>query len=510
MPTLAVGMLEMRESYNMPTASVGMAPFPSTFRNRNYIAEGCAMKKSCLFLCGVFCLAIVVGLDGALPAADEPGDELVQMIVDLVGEKDKEMRAIGLQQVREEAKGPAATKRFAALLPKLTPDAQAALLDALADRGDAAARPAALEMLKSQEEAVRAAATRALASLGEAADVPLLVQLLRAAAGPEKSAAQASLARMQGQCVNAAIVAELKSAKPDARIQLIDVLAARRAKDSVPSILAGSQDADAKVRMASMTALGQLAGPEHAADMLQGVLKAEPGAEREAAEKAVMFACNQTKDADKRAVPLLAAFAKLGEDDRTALLTALGRVGGPDALKVVQAAIADPHVQRSDAGIRALCNWPDASVADQLLDLAQTAKAANHRTSALRALIRVAALPDKRSDAERLDLLKKAMTLATRDDERNLVLKRARAIRTIESLRFAAPYMDKPKFAQEACATVVELAHHRGLREPNKAEFDKALDTVIAASKDADVVDLAKRYKKGQTAPPKVGPTKDP
>ena len=36
MPTLAVGMLETRENYDMPTASVGMAPFPSTFHNKNY------------------------------------------------------------------------------------------------------------------------------------------------------------------------------------------------------------------------------------------------------------------------------------------------------------------------------------------------------------------------------------------------------------------------------------------------------------------------------------------
>jgi hypothetical protein len=36
MPTLVVGMLETRENYGMPTTSVGMAPFTSTFRNRNY------------------------------------------------------------------------------------------------------------------------------------------------------------------------------------------------------------------------------------------------------------------------------------------------------------------------------------------------------------------------------------------------------------------------------------------------------------------------------------------
>ena len=37
MPTLVVGMLETRENYDMPTASVGMAPFSSTCRKRNYL-----------------------------------------------------------------------------------------------------------------------------------------------------------------------------------------------------------------------------------------------------------------------------------------------------------------------------------------------------------------------------------------------------------------------------------------------------------------------------------------
>ena len=135
----------------------------------------------------------------------------------------------------------------------------------------------------------------------------------------------------------------------------------------------------------------------------------------------------------------------------------------------------------------------------RLLDLAQTAGDAEHRLLALRALIRVAPLPDQRPAAEKLDLMKKAMTLATRDEERNLILKRCSAIRTIESLRFVAPYMEQPAYAQQACATVVELAHHRELREPNKAEFDPALDAVIRISKDAQVIDRAKRYQKGQT-----------
>ncbi len=52
---------------------------------------------------------------------------------------------------------------------------------------------------------------------------------------------------------------------------------------------------------------------------------------------------------------------------------------------------------------------------------------------------------------------------------------------------------------QLACETIVELAHHRELREPNKSEFDPALDKVIKLSNDPVVVDRANRYKRGET-----------
>gem|GEM_PF-3976642 len=96
----------------------------------------------------------------------EAGDELVKMVLTLLSDKDKDVRAIGFEQVRSEAKGAAATKEFADRLPKLPGDAQIGLLAALSDRGDAAARPAVLEILKtSREEPVRVAAIRAIGGL---------------------------------------------------------------------------------------------------------------------------------------------------------------------------------------------------------------------------------------------------------------------------------------------------------------------------------------------------------
>ena len=59
--------------------------------------------------------------------------------------------------------------------------------------------------------------------------------------------------------------------------------------------------------------------------------------------------------------------------------------------------------------------------------------------------------------------------------------------------------MDQPEFAQVACQTVVELAHHKDLRQPNKAEFNKALDKVLALSKDPEVILRANHYLKDET-----------
>jgi HEAT repeat protein len=437
-------------------------------------------------------------ITGRSLAADDAG-KTVQLVVDLLTDKDKDIRALGLQQVREEAKGEAATKQFAALLPKLPPDAQVGLINALADRGDSAARPAVVEMLKSADESVRTAVLHALGTLGTADDAPVLIRAFSGAAGPDKEAARDSLTRMTGDAASSAIAVALAPASPPVRAELIAVLATRHAAVAVPSILTAAEDSDPKVRTAAMAALAELAGPDQVPGMVRGVLKAAPGPERDATERAVATVLTRIEDPAKRAVPLLAVMSKLDSSEYAAMLPTLGRVGGPGALAVVEAVIADSNPRRHAAGIRALCNWPDATIAAKLESMTQATRDPSERTQLLRALIRVAALHDKRTDAQRLALLKRSMELTTNDDERNAVVKRCRSIRTIESLRYLVPYLDNPALAQEACASVVELAHHKELREPNRPEFVRALDIVIRICKDADVVDHAQRYKKGET-----------
>ncbi len=447
-------------------------------------------------------LMTLIAMVGKARAADDP-DEALNLAISLVGDTDKELRAAGLQQVREGIKGTAATKKLTALLPKLSPEAQIGLLGALADRGDVAAGGAARDLIGSNDERVRVAAIGAVGALGDSTDATMLIKLLGDSAKPINAAARDALSRLRSRQATGIIIAALGQSKTKSAVDLINILAARRAGEATPVLLAAATDERQPVRQAAMNALGRLAEPDETAvaGMMRGILRADRGAERDAAETALKQVCDKIPDPEKRAAVPLAFYKGLADSgDQAGILPAIGRIGGKSAFEFIdRLTTAKEHNALSDAAVRALCLWPDASIADRLIDLTKHPIEPAQRIKTLQAVIRVAALHDKRSNADRLKLLKQAMELAQTDSERNLVVRRAGTIHTMDALHWVLPYIDQPAFAQKACESVAEMGHHRELREPNKAEFDLALDKVIKISRNPVTVDEAERYKKGET-----------
>ena len=436
----------------------------------------------------------------SLQADEKPSDEFVKMIVKLIGDSDREFRAAGLDQVRTSAKGAAATQTFAAQLKTLDAEHQIALLNALSDRGDVAARTAVVDLIaSSKDESVRASAINSLGRLGTAADLSLLTKTLSAASGAEQSAARRSLVQMAGDSINKALAAELKSSAPGVKSALIEILATRRATDTLPALVAATIDDNAQVRSAAMSALGQIGRAEQIAPMLPGVLKAQKGGERDNAERNVALICSRIDNEDQRGTRVIEALSTVAAADRDELLPLVGRVGGRKLIDFVGDIASEQDPTRRKFGINALSNWPDASVADKLLAIANKTTDAAERNQAFQGYVKISATRDNRNDKQRLDRMQEAMKAARTPDERLLVINRTRTAYAVESVRFVLPYLDQPEFAQLTCETIVEIAHHREVRDPNKAEFDKVLDKVIATTKDPVVVDRAQRYKRGET-----------
>jgi HEAT repeat protein len=423
------------------------------------------------------------------------GDKAAPMLLTMLASEDGDARAIAAGYVGSIS-DPAAIKRFTTELPKLPASGQSLLLCALATRGDKSAMPAAVAAAKSDNQQVKIAALQSLAKLGDASVVPLLIEAV-AAGGEAASTARESLQQVWGKGVDEAIAATMKKAEPPMRDTLLDVVEQRGAVAAAPSLLEFVQGPDAKLRDRAMKALGKLAGPENVPAMVKVLLSMEKGTTRDEAEKAIMFACGRSDEEANQAEPVLAALAEASDAQRVILLPLLGRIGGKKALVAIQAAMKSPSAEIREAGIRGLCNWPDASVADELLALAQNADSSAHRTWALRAYIRVTSLGGKRSPRQSLAMFKKAMELITRDDERKLLLGRVSEVRDMAALRFVVPYLDNPALASEASRAVVDLARRRELFDPHQAEFTAALKKVTEVCKDQRLVDQAKRIMAG-------------
>ena len=232
--------------------------------------------------------------------------------------------------------------------------------------------------------------------------------------------------------------------EPARRAGWIALVEARRPAGAAQVLLKEAVHASPEVRGRAMAALAKLGRPDDLGAMVAAALRAERGPERDSAETAVMLVCQQIPDAARRADPVVGLFRNAPPAQRAELLPLLGRIGGPAARQIVQEALDGQDATLREAGLRGLCNWPDASVSEQLLKLAKEAGEARHRVWALRAFVRVVSLPGDTPDAGRLAALKQAMPLATRDEDRGLILQCAGAVRIVDSLRFVAPYLDQP------------------------------------------------------------------
>lgn len=435
----------------------------------------------------------LAALAGQLHAS---GDHAAPLVMKLLASEDADARAIAAGQIAAAATA-VGIRTFAAEFAKLPPAGQVLLLGGLVARGDKAALPIALAAAQSTNLEVKLAGYQALGRLGDASVVPLLLEAVFAgteASGP----ARESLQTLSSPGTDEAILAAMQGKDGTQRGTLIEILQARRTASAAPVLLQQAQDADAGVRGRAIRALGNVAEPKYLPDMIALLLRTEKGPQRDDVEKAIMLIANRINEEDRRAESILAALRGASDADRCVLLPVLGRIGGKPALEPILAAIASSNRDVKDAGVRGLCNWPDAGVADELSRLAQNAPEESHRLWALRALIRVIGLDLSRPPKETLALFQKAMQLAWRDEERRLILSRVGVARCAETMRWVVPYLENDALAKDASQAVIELAHRRELMGPNQAEFTAALKKVIEVCKDQELVARAKRIIEGQ------------
>ena len=407
------------------------------------------------------------GLVAAKPA------ESLAMITAGLGGKEAWKRAVAADCVAELEK-PEEIRAIAAAIAHLPDEGKIAAFLSLKDRSDPAIRQAALKLLGERGVEVRTAALAALVRSAAADDVAALAALVTGGEDPQvREAAFETLRLMPAQGVNRALIARLGENPSDL---LVRCALARRSPEFVPEFLEAAASSHPAVRLEALKALEVMASEKELEALVGLLCKTPPGEEREAADRAVWMSCQKTSDPAAQRAPLLAAMAKSDETAQSAILPSLARLGGKESLVAVRKSMRSANEAVRDAGHRALANWPDATVADELLEIAKTSSVEVYRVWSLRAYARLVALPSDRPPPKTFEMLAGAMKLASRTEDRALFIERLAAVRVPESLALLLPLIDDADLRNAAVPAVFTLA--KGLSQSHPAEAAAALEKI--------------------------------
>ncbi len=468
---------------------------------KNWIADGCIACTDGLMAGGkkaeaVALFAAVAKADVAkhIKAAALGGQMRIEqgaakeLLLAQLRNPDKTFFDVGVAVAREMP-GEDVTAALVAELGKLSLDRQALLLRAMADRKGSVPMPAVLAASKSESPAVREAAIYVLAKHGDASATAIL---LDAALGDAQAAqtAQEGLKGLNGQEVDAAILARLANADAKAKVILFDVLASRRIAAAMPTIRQATGDADESVRIAAIMTLGRLAELGDI-DLLSAKALADGNkAETNAAKVAIRMAMLRMSDRDACAAKLAERLKGATDEQQVYLLELLGKLSGPKALETVAAAIKSSNPTVKDGASRVLGSWPNAEAAPVLLDVFKNDADRKYQIRALRGYIRIARQLQLPAETK-LAMFRTVMESAKRDQEKQLALEVLSRIPSAETLALAASYLGTPALKAPAADVAVKIATKVLVQDPKAVAA--AMQKVVDANPAAPVAARAKQ-----------------
>ena len=214
---------------------------------------------------------------------------------------------------------------------------------------------------------------------------------------------------------------------------------------------------DGPVRLAALDALRRLAHPDAWSPLRAFVRTQATDVERRAAESALAAMCRVVVEAPG-ALPLSEEDVRSEDTDaRGSLLRVLALVGTDRALVVVRAFLSDPSPDTRCAAISALAEWPNASVAPELLSIARTTEDAAERTTAL---VAIAGLARRLLGTPEgvIALIGDALALADGAGEKRALLGALALVRIPGALPLVRPLLDDAFVRADACAAAVAIA----------------------------------------------------
>ena len=350
----------------------------------------------------------------------------------------------------------------------------------------------------SQNPETRKTALAVLGRIGPSAASALLAALQKEEPAEERSIVLNGLRTTEGPAVDDLLLDALTLASaPGLRIDLIRLLESRGVAKASPEILKQAAAPEKDVSIAALAAMRSLAGPNELPGIIALTRSSSDEGVRDAAETALAGVCSRSGDAASETVLNNLKQATTAAE-RNCWINVLARVGYAKALPAIEAAASDPDSAVADNALARLGRWPDAAPMETLL------KAMNAGTSPglrKRALVSVIDLATTAADEGQVpeptivSWLQRANPVAQSTEDKRRILGLLGRLKTVESFRLLAPYLEDARLQTEAASAVVQIAPALAKGEDAgalKTALEKIAVTVANADLRGRVLQVAK------------------
>jgi len=396
----------------------------------------------------------IAALKGKVAVSPDRAD----IVIDVLRSDDQLLKTAAITAIKEIA-GTEIVKAVSDEMANLTAAEQVQLISVLAERGDRQALDAVITACNSEQVEVRIAALKAMGVLGDFNTVKLLAIQAVNSHELEQKTARESLYLLKGLSVDQTIITLIESSEGKVKAELIKSVAQRRIASAVDILLQSCNDEDRKIRIESTKALKDVSSREHLPALVDVLINARNDKERGEAEKTLFAIVQKVDGTFLQAKVVLDSLVKVtgNVEAKSSLLEVLGRIGDKSGLDVLKAALKDENKQIQTAVVRALGDWPNALVINDLLEIVKNSEDQLQKVLAIRGYIRLISLDEKTAE-EKLEMYKTAISLSFDTNEYRMILKGLTDIKNFEALQVAAGYLDNEQLYEEAAWAAVEIA----------------------------------------------------
>lgn len=392
----------------------------------------------------------------------QPLAEATELITKTMSSEDALPREAALAAVSSGK--PELRRAMAERLPKLTTDQQIALLPVVTARDvDISALLNMAIAARSTDPRLRLLAIESSLTQGPRIELRPLINFAASGTDDEKRAAREVLRRIDYPGATDKLIALARSEQGAARTAATRALVDRGTENVMPVLIELISGGDDAAREAAQ-GLANIGTPAQLPKLIEVISSAKTDEQRQAAAGAISSIAAKTPDKQAAAAVILPALANAPDaTQRKLLMPTLSRLGTPEALAAANQRIAeekDPALQ-SDA-VRELAGWPTVAAAPALFELAKSSQNPTHRVLALQGFIRLARESKTFPAAARVAMLRDALAVATRPDEKRQALSALAEVPSAQSLELLQSQLKDKEIGAEAALAAIKLARQLG------------------------------------------------